>query len=90
MHYSLANRTITKLEELKSSLQKKKQRILCVISSFGSCVVYRKNGNARLICTEHNGYLCNQIGSVYYQWKWDKLKQREYEWLNNDLFIDVT
>lgn len=69
---------------------KDKQRILCAISSLGYCVVYRNNGSARFICTEFGGCLCNRSGSVYYQWKWDELKLKDYEKFKNELITDVS
>lgn len=69
---------------------REKQRMLAAISSSGYCVVYRNNGNARFVCTELGGCLCNRSGSVYYQWKWDEVKLRDYEKFKNELIVDVS
>lgn len=66
-----------------------KQRLLCTITSSGYCVVYRNNGTARFICTEYGGCLCDRAGAVYYQWKWDELKLKDYEKFKNELITDV-
>lgn len=68
---------------------REKQRLLCVISSLGYCVVYRRNGLPRFICSEFGGCLCNRAGNVYYQWKWDEVKLRDYERFKNELLINV-
>lgn len=68
---------------------REKQRLLCTITSSGYCVVYRNNGKARFICTEYGGCLCDRAGAVYYQWKWDELKLKDYEKFKNELITDV-
>ena len=83
-------RNHTKPMATQGSTTTDKQRILCAISSLGYCVVYRNNGSARFICTEFGGCLCNRSGSVYYQWKWDELKLKDYEKFKNELITDVS
>ncbi|RNA29347.1 hypothetical protein BpHYR1_032044 [Brachionus plicatilis] len=78
-------------ESIRKILDKSKreQKLLAVISALGYCVVYRSNGKPRFICSENGGCLCNNNGSVNYQWKWDDIRFSDYERIKDELSLEL-
>ena len=64
--------------------------IMAIISPLGHCVVYRKNGNPRFICSEYGGCLCDEKGAAYFQWKWEDVRNTQYDKFKYKLLLDVS
>lgn len=75
------------IKPLKS--RKKEIPMLAVISPQGYCVVYRKNGQPKFVCTEQGGCLCDRSGAAYFQWKWNDIRHNDNDSFKDQLLVDV-